>query len=160
MRPPRTSTGFSLIELTVTVAILGLLSGIAVPTVELAVQRTKEHELRVSLREIRKAIDAYKQAHDDGRIARTVGDSGYPPALSVLAEGVVDAKSPEKAKIYFIRRIPRDPVAADQDGPPAKAWGLRSYASSPESPAEGRDVFDVYSKSVGVALNGVPYKDW
>jgi general secretion pathway protein G len=160
MRASRTSLGFSLIELAVTVAILGLLSGIAVPTVELAVQRTKEHDLRLSLREMRKAIDSYKQAHDDGRIARTVGDSGYPPTLGSLVEGVPDARSADKAKMYFMRRIPRDPVSAEQDGPSGRMWGLRSYASGPDSPAEGRDVFDVYSKAPGVALNGVPYRQW
>ena len=160
MRALKSSQGFTLIELGVTVAIVGLLAGIAVPTVELVGQRNKEQELRLSLREIRKSIDAYKQAYDEGRMIKIVGDSGYPPSLSVLVEGVADAKSAAKAKIYFLRRIPRDPMSSDADSPPEQTWGLRSYASEPDSPTEGRDVFDVYSKSAGVAINGVRYREW
>jgi general secretion pathway protein G len=160
MRALKASQGFTLIELVVTVAIVGLLAGIAVPTVELAVQRNKEQELRLALREIRKGIDAYKQAYDDGRMIKTVGDSGYPPSLSVLVDGVIDAKNPDKAKMYFLRRVPRDPLSLDADIPADQTWGLRSYESEPDSPSEGRDVFDVYSKSAGIALNGVPYKQW
>ena len=161
MRALKSTQGFTLIELVITVAIVGLLAGIAVPTAELAVQRNKEQDLRLALREMRKGIDAYKQVYDDGgRIIKTLGDSGYPPSLKVLVEGVTDAKNPEKAKIYFLRRIPRDPMSADADSPAEQTWGLRSYASDPDSPSEGRDVFDVYSKSAGVALNGVPYRQW
>jgi general secretion pathway protein G len=160
MRGLKSSQGFTLIELVVTVAIVGLLAGIAVPTVELAVQRNKEQELRLALREIRKGIDAYKQAYDDGRMIKTLGESGYPPSLRVLVDGVTDAKNPDKAKIYFLRRIPRDPLSLDADIPADQTWGLRSYESEPDSPSEGRDVFDVYSKSAGIALNGVPYKQW
>lgn len=160
MRAVRSSQGFTLIELAVTVAIVGLLAGIAVPTVELVAQRNKEQDLRLALREMRKAIDAYKQAYDDGRMIKLVGESGYPPSLKALVEGVPDAKNVEKAKIYFLRRIPRDPMSADADLPAEQTWGLRSYASDADSPAEGRDVFDVYSKSVAVALNGVPYRQW
>ncbi|MBI4293733.1 MAG: type II secretion system protein [Betaproteobacteria bacterium] len=160
VRALKSSKGFTLIELAMTVAIVGLLAGIAVPTAELVVQRNKEQDLRLALRDIRKGIDAYKQAYEDGRMIKTVGESGYPPSLRVLVEGVLDAKSAEKAKIYFLRRIPRDPLSAETDIPPEQTWGLRSYASDPDSPAEGRDVFDVYSKSAGVALNGVPYREW
>ena len=160
MRALKSSQGFTLIELGVTVAIVGLLAGIAVPTAELVGQRNKEQELRLSLREIRKSIDAYKQAYDEGRMIKIVGDSGYPPSLRVLVEGVADAKSAAKAKIYFLRRIPRDPMSSDADSPPEQTWGLRSYASEPDSPTEGRDVFDVYSKSAGVAINGVRYREW
>lgn len=160
MRALKTSRGFTLIELMVTVVIVGLLAGVAVPTVELAVQRNQEQELRLALREMRKAIDAYKQAHDEGRMTKIAGESGYPPSLRALVEGVPDAKNAQKAKIYFLRRIPRDPMSAEADGPPEQAWGLRSYASDADRPAEGRDVFDVYSRSDGVALNGVPYRQW
>lgn len=160
MRALKSSRGFTLIELMVTVAIVGLLAGVAVPTSELVVQRNKEQDLRLSLREMRKGIDAYKQAYDEGRMIKIVGESGYPPSLRVLVEGIPDAKNAEKAKIYFLRRIPRDPMSAEPDSPPEQTWGLRSYASDADSPAEGRDVFDVYSKSAGVALNGVPYRQW
>lgn len=160
MRALKSSRGFTLIELAVTVAIVGLLAGIAVPTAELVVQRNKEQDLRLALRDIRKAIDAYKQAYDDGRMIKIVGESGYPPSLRVLVEGVPDAKNAEKAKIYFLRRVPRDPMSAETDTPPEQTWGLRSYSSDPDSPSEGRDVFDVYSRSAGVALNGVPYREW
>jgi len=152
--------GFTLIEMVVTVAIIGLLAGISTPIAELVVQRTKEHELRVALRDIRKAIDAYKQAYDEGKIVKIVGESGYPPSLKVLVDGIVDAQSADKRKVYFLRRIPRDPMAQDAVEPPENTWGLRSYESDSESPQEGRDVFDVYSKSTGVALNGVPYRQW
>lgn len=160
MRALKLSRGFTLIELVVTLAIVGLLAGIAVPTAELVVQRNKEQDLRLALREIRKGIDAYKQAYDDGRMIKIVGESGYPPSLRVLVEGVPDAKNAEKVKIYFLRRIPRDPLSAETDTPPEQTWGLRSYTSDADSPSEGRDVFDVYSKSAGVALTGVPYREW
>ena len=152
--------GFTLIELVITVAIIGLLAGIAVPTAELVLKRDREHELRLALREIRRALDAYKQAYDDGRILKTIGESGYPPALKVLVDGVVDARSPEHTKIYFLRRIPADPLAVDAETPPEQSWGLRSYASEPDDPAEGKDVYDVYSKSPEVGLNGIPYRKW
>ena len=160
MRALKSSRGFTLIELGVTVAIVGLLAGIAVPTVELVAQRNKEQELRLSLREIRKSIDAYKQAYDDGRMIKIVGESGYPPSLRVLVDGVADSKSADKAKMYFLRRIPRDPMSSDADLPPEQTWGLRSYDSAPDNPSEGKDVFDVYSKSAGVALSGVKYREW
>jgi general secretion pathway protein G len=84
---------------------------------------------------------------------KTIGESGYPPSLKVLVDGVADAKNPDnKSKMYFLRRIPRDPMSSDPDSPPEQTWGLRSYESAPDSPSEGRDVFDVYSKSTGVAL--------
>ncbi len=154
--------GFTLIELLVTVTIVALLSTIAVPMAELAWQRTKEQELRWNLREIRNAIDAYKQAVDDGRIILSAEQSGYPPSLKTLVEGVEDARSPDekKAKIYFLRRIPRDPLDSDTTKPAEETWGKRSYASSADAPEEGDDVFDVYSLSPGTGINGIPYRDW
>ena len=161
MRAAKPLRGFTLVEIVITVAIVGLLAGVAVPMAELVVQRNKEQELRLALREIRKAIDAYKQAFDDGRLIKTLGDSGYPPSLKLLVNGVPDAKGPEKRKLYFLRRVPRDPMADDDAlKPPEETWGLRSYQSDADNPQEGRDVFDVYSRSAGVALNGVPYKLW
>ncbi len=153
--------GFTLIELVITVAIVALLATVALPLSEVAVQRTREHELRQALREIRTAIDAYRQAVSDGRVERSLGDSGYPPTLKVLVDGVPDAMSPDKkSKLYFMRRIPRDPMFDDPTRADDESWGKRSYASSADAPAEGDDVFDVYSLSQGVGLNGIPYSQW
>ena len=152
--------GFTLIELVVTLLIVGLLAGVAVPLVEVTVKRNKERELRAALREIRTAIDAYKRASDEGRILRLAQQSGYPPKLAVLVEGVPDARSPERRPIFFLRRLPRDPTFPDQAAPAENTWGKRSYASPPDAPEEGDDVFDVYSRAVGNALNGTPYKAW
>ena len=151
--------GFTLIELVITVAIVGILASAALPLAQVAVQRGKEQELRTALRHIREAIDAYKLASVEGRIETKADESGYPPKLEVLVSGVDDIKKPDKPKIYFLRRLPRDPfapaTAAAQD-----TWAKRSYDSPPDNPREGKDVFDVYSKSAGVGLNGVAYKDW
>ena len=152
--------GFTLLELVVTVAIVGILASVAVPLGELGVQRAREHELRTGLRQIRTAIDAYKRAHDEGRVPARVGASGYPRSLSDLVGGVEDAKSPVTSKIYFLRRLPRDPFHPDRDVPAEETWGQRAYSSPPDAPAEGDDVFDVYSRSERTGLNGQPYKDW
>lgn len=146
--------GFTFIELMMTLAIMAVLATVAVPLAQLGVQRQKEHALRVALGDIREALDAYKRASDQGRIALKVGESGYPRALAQLVEGVDDQRSPSKRKLYFLRRLPDDPMAADG------AWGLRSYAAAPDEPAEGDDVFDVYSQSDKPGLNGVPYRQW
>jgi general secretion pathway protein G len=156
MRP----RGFTLIELLVTVAIVGLLATLALPMTELAVQRSKEQELRIALREIRTGIDAYKKAWDEGRIQKGLDDSGYPKSLDILADGVEDFKNPKRVKIYFLRRIPRDPLVRDTRSPAADTWGKRAYKSPPDDPQEGDDVYDVYSMSKGVGLNGVPYREW
>jgi len=159
-RVPGLARGFTLIELVITVAIVALLASVALPVSELAVQRTKEQELRRTLRQIREAIDVYKQASDEGRIKKSIGDSGYPKKLEELAEGVDDLKSPKKEKIYFLRRIPRDPLNADPTLSAAASWGKRSYASPPDDPREGDDVFDVFSLAPGKGINGQPYRDW
>lgn len=153
--------GFTLIELVITVAIVSLLASMALPMAELVVQRSKEHEMRLALRQIRGALDAYRQAVDEGRVTHSVGQSGYPPGLKVLVEGVPDASSPDrKSRIYFLRRIPRDPTFNDPAKPDDETWGIRSYASSFDAPEEGEDVFDVYSLSPGVGLNGISYRNW
>ena len=152
--------GFTLIELVVVIAIVAILATGLIPLAELASQRSKEQELRAALRDIRTAIDAYKQATDEGRIERNADESGYPKTLELLATGVPNAKDPEKHKIYFMRRIPRDPFFADSEVPAHKTWGLRSYESPPDEPKDGKDVFDVYSLSEKKGLNGVAYKKW
>jgi general secretion pathway protein G len=152
--------GFTLIELLVTVTIVSLLATMAMPVAELTVRRAKEQELRAALREIRGALDAYKRASDEGRIARSALSSGFPPTLDVLAEGAEDARSPDRRRIHFLRRVPRDPFAIDAELPAARSWGLRSYDSPPDDPREGRDVFDVHSLAPGNGLNGRPYREW
>jgi general secretion pathway protein G len=151
--------GFTLIELVISLAILALIATMAMPMGEVIVQRNKEQDLRHALRQIRTSIDAYKQAYDDGHMIKKVDETGYPPSLAVLEEGVVDAKSPEEKKMYFIRRIPRDPFAPT-DIPAIETWQLRSYDSSATDPHSGADVFDVTSQAQGNGLNGIPYKDW
>ena len=145
--------GFTLIELLITVAIVALLASVALPLAEVTVQRNKEKDLRHALREIRGAIDAYKRAADEGSIERPADASGYPPTLAALVDGVADKKKTDGSKLYFLRRIPADPLSGVE-------WGLRSYASSATEPQPGKDVYDVYSKSPDSGLNGVPYREW
>lgn len=152
--------GFTLIELVIAIAILSILVVMAVPVVRLELQRQKETELRQDLRELRNAIDAYKRASDEGRIPRKADTSGYPPHLEDLLRGVTDAKDLKARSIYFLRRIPRDPFNEDRSLSPGETWGLRSYASPPDEPTPGDDVFDVYSMASGIGINGVPYRDW
>ena len=154
-------SGFTLIELVVTVAIVALLASAVVPLAEVSLQRSKEQELRLALRQIRTALDAYKQAVDEGRVVRDLLQSGYPPTLQVLVDGVPDASSPDgKNRIYFLRHIPRDPLFSDPSRPDEETWGKRSYESSEDAPEEGDDVFDVYSLAPGTGLNGIPYRKW
>ncbi|UXY16807.1 type II secretion system GspH family protein [Chitiniphilus purpureus] len=152
--------GFTLIELMVTLTILAVLASVALPLSQVAATRSREEELRRALWQIRSAIDAYKQATDEGRVQKSLDESGYPPELAALTDGVKDVKDPTGRNIYFLRRMPRDPFCDCPSMTNAQTWGLRSYASPPDAPAEGRDVYDVYSKSEGAGLNGVPYRDW
>ncbi len=153
-------SGFTLIELLVTLAILGVLASVAMPVAQVAVQRHHEQELRRALWEIRRGIDAYKRASDEGRIPKAVGSSGYPANLQILVEGIPDQRDPKRNKIYFLRRIPRNPMHTDMEVDDATSWGKRSYASDATDPQEGDDVYDIYVASSGIGLNGVPYGKW
>jgi general secretion pathway protein G len=151
--------GFTLIELVVTLVILGILASAAVPMAQLAFKRHKEEDLRRALFTIRDAIDSYKKAGDEGHIARDPLASGYPPSLDILVKGVVDATDPAGRKLFFLRRVPTDPLSADE-GAGESSWGRRSYASEPDNPKEGDDVYDIYSQSRDVGLNEIPYRNW
>jgi general secretion pathway protein G len=158
--PRRHHDGFTLIELVITLAIVGLLATAALPLASMSIQRAKEAELRSALREIRGAIDAYKAAGEQGFVRVKADESGYPPDLKALYQGVEDARSADKARLYFLRRLPRDPFFPDGAASAEETWGLRSYASAPDAPQPGDDVFDVHSLASGKGLNGVPYRDW
>ncbi|WP_018608063.1 type II secretion system protein [Uliginosibacterium gangwonense] len=156
----RRITGFTLIEIVVVVTVVGILASAAFPIVHIVEQRSRESELRLALRQIRNAIDTYKEYSDTGRIEKKVGDSGYPHSLDELVHGVPDQTLPDKNMIYLLRRLPRDPMYPDTTAPAAQTWGLRSYASPPDNPQAGQDVFDVFSLSEKCGLNGVSFKEW
>lgn len=151
--------GFTLIEVVITMALIALLASIAAPLTETVVRRGKEQELKSALYQIRDALDAYKMASDAGHIEKPLSGSGYPRSLNVLVEGVRDLRDVKGGKIYFLRRIPRDPFAAtglDID----EVWGLRAYDSPADDPRAGEDVFDVYSLSELSGLNSIAYSQW
>ncbi len=143
--------GFTLIELIVATAILVILTSLAIPIARVAIKREKEHELRHDLWEMRDAIDRYKDAADRGAFQIKVGSDGYPPDLDTLVNGVdVGGK-----KVRFLRRVPVDPMTGNTD------WGLRSMQDDPNSDSwGGQNVFDIFTKSQGTALDGTQYKDW
>lgn len=152
--------GFTLIELLLTLALLATLSTVDYPLTALMGKRDRELDLQRSLREIRRAIDSYKEATDDGRIEKSISDSGYPASLQVLVEGVTDKTDLKGKKLYFLRRIPRDPVCECPERAPAQTWQLRSFKSSADNPQEGEDVFDVSSRNTREGLNGTSYSHW
>jgi general secretion pathway protein G len=162
----RGARGFTLLELMVTLAIVAILGVLTVPVVEVSVQREKEQQLRVALREIREALDAYKRAGEGGLIDVLPDASGYPVTLDLLVDGVPrredykNKKITKIYKVYFLRRVPRDPFNEQAGLAPSATWGQRSYASEPGEPREGVDIFDVYSLSRKVGLNGIPYTSW
>lgn len=152
--------GFTIIELVVTLAIVGLMATAVMPLAQLVAKRDKEGQLRAALREIRGGLDAYKLAADSGHIKVELGASGYPPDLRSLYVGIQDAASENTKMIYFLRRIPRDPFYPDSSATAEDTWGLRSYASPPDDPQPGEDVYDVHSLSGDTGVNGVPYREW
>lgn len=143
--------GLTLVELIVTVSILSILALAAIPIDRFAVKREKERELRYDLWTMRAAIDHYKDAADKGAFQTKVDSQNYPPDLHTLVEGVdVQGK-----KLRFLRKIPVDPMTGKDD------WGLRSMQDDADSTSwGGQNVFDVYSKSTGTALDGTKYADW
>jgi general secretion pathway protein G len=154
----RLQQGFTLIELLVVMAILGVLAAAIMPLGEAMVKAQRERDLKQALWEIRSAIDDYKRAVDRGAIKSVPGESGYPPSLKALTEGVSDGH-PAGQMLYFLRQIPRDPLAP-AELPSEQTWRLRSYASPPDKPAPGGDVFDVRSSSDELSLDGTPYAKW
>jgi general secretion pathway protein G len=156
----RRQVGFSLIELLASAAILGILASVAVPVIQTSMRREKERELRQALRDIRRGIDAYKQAAAGGHILVKENESGYPHALTDLVTGIPDNLNLAGPPQYFLRRLPRDPFFADLAVPADRTWGKRRYDSPPDAPLAGNDVFDVYSLSAQTGLNGVPYASW
>jgi len=152
--------GVTLVEIAVVVAILGILASAVMPMAHMSKTRSKELDLRRNLRTIRIAVDAYKKAYDDRRIESEIGRSGYPRSLSELVDGVKDAKDPEGKMIYFLRRLPRDPMSDNEFLPPEETWETRSYESEPDDFSGGDDVYDLRSLSDRVALNGTLYQEW
>jgi general secretion pathway protein G len=150
--------GFTFIELVVVTAILLILSSTVLPLAQITAQRQREVELRRDLREMRTAIDKFKDAYDRGLIARTqvdAGSEGYPPDLDTLVEGVNLANDASGRKLKFLRRVPQDPMTKTTE------WGLRSYQDEPDSTSwGGENVFDVYTTSTGTAIDGTNYRDW
>jgi general secretion pathway protein G len=139
--------------------VLGVLAAAIMPLGEALLKAQKERELKQALWEIRAAIDSYKRAADRGALKLTVGESGYPPSLKALEAGVADGRSTAGQSLYFLRQIPRDPFAPPELAAEA-TWRLRSYASPPDKPAPGADVFDIRSSSEDTAMDGTPYAKW
>ena len=146
--------GFTLIELMITVLVISVLVGLAVPLARNTIKREKEFELHTALREVRTAIDKYKDASDKGLIMVKVDTEGYPESLQVLVDGVQMVGQLDK-KLKLLRRIPKDPMTNSTE------WGQRSYQDDPTSSSwGGQNVFDIHTKSEGTALDGSKYKDW
>lgn len=152
--------GFTMVELLAVMAILGILAAAVMPLGETLVIARKERALRAALHEIRGALDDYKRVQEKDPALVSQGGSGYPPNLQVLVSGTVDMRVQSRGQmLYFLRAIPRDPFA-DPALPAAKTWQLRSYASPPDNPQPGADVYDVHSLSASKALDGTPYAQW
>ena len=161
MSPSRNrGRGFTLVEMLAVLAIVGLLAAAAQPLLLWAHKREQEYALRQALRTLRSALDDYHRAAVEGRIAVAAGENGYPRDLRPLVDGVPLPGQPDSGKrLYFLRRLPRDPLA-DPALPPEQTWGLRSYDSPPQDPQPGADVYDVFSRSPGRAIDGSLYRTW
>lgn len=150
--------GFTFVELLVVMTIVLILASAVQPLAKVTIQRTREAELRRVLRDMRTAIDKFKDAADSGQIPSTelkANSEGYPPDLQALVDGVSVANDATGRKLKFLRRIPTDPTTFDAD------WGLRAYQDKPDSSSwSGQNVYDVYSKNQGTALDGTKYRDW
>lgn len=158
MRRALSTSGYTFVEVLVVSVILMILASAAMPLARVTIQRQKEIELRRALRELRTAIDRYKDAVDLGLVPATevrTGSEGYPPELDTLVEGVPMANDASGRKLKFLRRIPFDPITGDRE------WGMRSYQDKPDATSwGGQNVYDVYSKSPNTALDGTKYRDW
>ncbi|HEU4460130.1 MAG TPA: hypothetical protein VFR90_13490 [Methylibium sp.] len=141
-------------------ALLGVLATLVAPVAQVSIQREKEARLRESLREIRRALDAWHEAALQGTIALPPGASGWPPTLDALVDGAVDARGSGRERVHFLRRVPRDPFNDDATLRAADTWLRRSHASPAGAPREGADVYDVSSSSPAVGLNGIPLREW
>jgi general secretion pathway protein G len=154
----RNHQGYSFVELLVVTSVLFILASVAMPLAQVTAQRQREVELRASLRQMRTAIDKFKDAVDQGRIAATElkpGSEGYPPDLDTLVEGVPMQNDQSGVKLKFLRRVPIDPMTNSTE------WGMRAYQDRPDSTSwGGQSVFDVYTKSGATAIDGTKYKDW
>jgi len=154
----RNARGFTFVELVIVTAIVMLLASVAIPMVQVTSQRQRESELHYALREMRTAIDKFKDAADQGLIPATEldpGNEGYPKDLDTLVDGVSVANDASGRKLKFLRRIPVDPMTRKPE------WGKRSYQDRPDTSSwGGQNVFDVYSTSEGMALDGTKYRDW
>jgi len=154
----RREHGYSFIELLVVTAIMFILASAVMPLVQVTAQRQREVELRAALRQMRTAIDRFKDSVDQGRIAATElkpGSEGYPPNLETLVDGVPMQNDQSGVKLKFLRRIPIDPMTNSTE------WGMRAYQDRPDSTSwGGQSVFDVYTKSGATAIDGTKYKDW
>ena len=157
----RSALGFTLLEIIIVITILSVLTAAAIPMVRNTVKRERESDLRLALRQLRQAMDRYKLYHDQSNGTAIPIEwktqSGYPKELKILVEGFIPANvvGLSENRVRFLRRIPIDPMTGEAE------WGLRSYKDKPDSTSwGGEDVFDVYTKSDGTALNGTKYRDW
>jgi general secretion pathway protein G len=150
--------GYSFVELIIVTTIVLILASAVQPLAQVTITRQKEAELRRALREMRTAIDKFKDAADAQMIPPTelrAGSEGYPPDLETLVEGVSVVNDATGRKLKFLRRVPKDPMTGEPE------WGLRSYQDRPDSTSwGGQNVFDVYSLSTGTGLDGTKYREW